>query len=128
MVLTVPECRNAPLALERVTAALAGQPAEVELVEVHDQDQAAACGMTGSPTILLDGVDPFALPGAVPSVSCRLYREADGAMSGAPSVAVLREALTGAARPVPVAPGDCCPATAPWSLASQWPTSTTVMG
>lgn len=98
-VLTVPECPNAPLALERVTAALAGVSAEVtaevELVEVHDQEQATARGMTGSPTILLDGVDPFAQDGDVASVSCRIYRDEDGTTVGAPSVAALRAALTG---------------------------------
>lgn len=62
-VLTVPGCPNAPLAMERVAAALAARRAEVELVEVHDQAQAAEYGMNGSPTILLDGVDPFAPQG-----------------------------------------------------------------
>ncbi|MEU9848186.1 organomercurial lyase [Streptomyces sp. NPDC047985] len=110
-VLTVPGCPNAPLAMERVTAALAGREAEVELVEVHDQAQAAERGMNGSPTVLLDGVDPFAPAGAVPSVSCRLYRDADGAVAGAPSVAVLRAALDdGTNGPEVAAPGDCCTA------------------
>ncbi|MGW1279285.1 alkylmercury lyase family protein [Streptomyces tsukubensis] len=107
-VLTVPECPNASLAVERVIAALAGQGAEVDLVELHDQAQAAEYRMNGSPTILLDGVDPFAPAGAVPSVSCRLYRDADGSVSGAPSVAALREALTGTGRVAAAAAGDCC--------------------
>lgn len=107
-VLTVPDCPNATPAYERVTAALAGRKAEVELVEVHDQAQAAEYGMTGSPTILLDGVDPFAPEGAVPSVSCRLYRDADGTVSGAPSEAALRQALAGAVLPQPAVPDDCC--------------------
>ncbi|MFE5739011.1 organomercurial lyase [Streptomyces celluloflavus] len=111
-VLTVPECPNAPLAVERVTAALAGRSAAVELVEVLDQAQATELGMTGSPTVLLDGVDPFAPAGAVPSISCRLYREADGAVSGAPSVAALRAALDGAGLPGTAVPGDCCEADA----------------
>ncbi|MFV0131860.1 alkylmercury lyase family protein [Streptomyces sp. HMX87] len=107
-VLTVPQCPNAAPALERVNAALAGRAAEVKLVEVDGQEQAAARGMTGSPTILLDGVDPFAPAGAVPSVSCRLYRDADGTVAGVPSVAALREALTGTGRVGAAAPGDCC--------------------
>lgn len=90
-VLTVPDCPNAAPAVARVTGALAGRTAEVELVEVHDQAQAAEYGMTGSPTILLDGVDPFGPEGAAPSVACRLYRDADGSVSGAPSEAALRE-------------------------------------
>ena len=105
-VLTVPGCPNAPLAMERVTAALAGHPAEVELIEVHDQAEAAEFGMTGSPTVLLDGVDRLADKRAVPSASCRLYRDGDGAVAGAPSVAALREALGGSGRPEQVTPGD----------------------
>ncbi|WP_408992186.1 alkylmercury lyase [Streptomyces sp. 1268] len=108
-VLTVPECPNAPLALERVIAALAGRTAKVELVEVHDQEQAAEHGMTGSPTILLDGVDLFPPAGAAASVSCRLYRDADDTVAGAPSVAALREAYTGAGRAETRAPANCSP-------------------
>jgi hypothetical protein len=66
--------------------------------------------MTGSPTLLVDGVDPFARPGLTPSVSCRLYRDETGAIAGAPSVAALRRALGGDR--VPVASNDpdedCC--------------------
>ncbi|MFD4373833.1 organomercurial lyase [Streptomyces sp. NPDC058486] len=117
-VLTVPGCPNAPLAVERVNAALAGREAEVELLEVHDEAQAAAYGMSGSPTILLDGVDPFAPEGAEPSVSCRLYRDgSDGSVSGAPSVTALREALDGGTRrSQPSAQGDCCTAEDPLDM------------
>ncbi|MFF3538065.1 hypothetical protein ACFYXP_29520 [Streptomyces sp. NPDC002466] len=108
-VLTVPDCPNDPLAQERIAAALEGRAAEVELVEVRDEAEAARWGMSGSPTVLLDGVDPFAPAAAAPSVSCRLYRDADGTVSGAPSVAALRQALAGADIAQPVAVGDCCP-------------------
>ncbi|MFF3689700.1 hypothetical protein [Streptomyces sp. NPDC002187] len=94
--------------MERVAASLAGREAEVELVEVRDQAQAAERGMNGSPTILLDGVDLFAPDGAVASVSCRLYRDADGAVAGAPNVAALREALIGTDLPGTSATADCC--------------------
>ncbi|MFJ8015772.1 alkylmercury lyase [Streptomyces sp. NPDC096339] len=105
-VLVVPGCPNAAPVLERVRAALGGRGAEVELVEVRDRAGAAAYGMNGSPTILLDGVDPFAPADAEPSLSCRLYRDADGTLSGAPSEAALREALTAAGLPPPAgAPG-----------------------
>lgn len=107
-VLTVPDCPNAPLARARITAALAGRDVAVEQIEVRDDEQAAALGMTGSPTIQLDGIDPFAPEGAAPSVSCRLYRAADGTTSGAPSVTDLHRALAEAGLPEP-AEGDCCP-------------------
>jgi len=103
-VLAVPDCPNAPVAAGRVTAALAGRPASVELVEVTGEAEAARLGMTGSPTILLDGVDPFAAAGAVPSVSCRIYRGPDGAADGAPSVQDLAAAFSAAG--LPGAAGD----------------------
>lgn len=98
-VLAVPDCPNAPVAVGRITAALAGRPASVELVEVAGEAEATRLRMTGSPTILLDGVDPFAGAGAVPSVSCRIYRGSDGAAEGAPSVQDLTAALSAAGLP-----------------------------
>src|SRR4051812_13884522 len=109
-VLTVPDCPNAPVVRERITAALAGRVAQVELVEVTEEAEAARWGMTGSPTVLLDGGDPFAAAGAVPSVSCRLYRDEDGRIEGAPSVAALRRALAGAEVPGADAGVECCEA------------------
>ena len=58
-------------------------------------EQAERWGMHGSPTVRVDGRDPFAAPGTPASVSCRLYREEDGRAQGAPSVARLRQALDG---------------------------------
>ncbi|MFF3467076.1 organomercurial lyase [Streptomyces sp. NPDC002619] len=104
-VLTVPDCPNAPVIEDRIIRALDGRGADMETVEVADQEQAARLGMTGSPTVLIDGVDPFAVAGAPASVSCRLYRGPDGRAEGAPSVADLQRALDAAA-----ATGDCvCP-------------------
>ncbi|WP_370413654.1 alkylmercury lyase family protein [Streptomyces fradiae] len=91
-VLTVPDCPNGPVVTERITAALAGRAAEVEHIEVHEETDAGRWGMAGSPTVLLDGTDPFAVAGAAPSVACRVYREG-GQVDGAPSVAALRTAL-----------------------------------
>lgn len=81
-ILTVPDCPHAALARERIEQALHGRAAMVEFVEVADETQAARHGMTGSPTVLIDGSDPFAVPGAVPSLSCRLYRAPDGRTEG----------------------------------------------
>ncbi len=92
-VLTVPDCPNVPIIRERITEALEGRTVPVEWIEVRDTDAAFRQGMTGSPTLLLDGLDPFAHDGAQPSLSCRLYRHADGTTDGAPSVADLRRAL-----------------------------------
>jgi hypothetical protein len=54
--------------------------------------------MRGSPTLLLDGIDPFAVAGQRPSLSCRLYRDPDGRADGAPSVDALRNAIEQAQR------------------------------
>ena len=97
-VLAVPDCPNAPVVRERIAAALEGHAVAVEFVEVSDEATAARWHMTGSPTLLLDGVDPFAVPGTRPSLSCRLYRHADGTTDGAPSVADLSWMLA-ASRP-----------------------------
>jgi hypothetical protein len=92
----VPDCPNVAVLAARLAEVLDGQAdVEVEQFVVADQDVAIAVGMTGSPTLLVDGLDPFAEAGAVPSVSCRLYVEESGAVAGAPSTAQLRAVLAG---------------------------------
>ena len=62
--------------------------------------------MHGSPTLLVDGIDPFAGPGQQASVSCRLSRRPRGGhLEEAPSVRQLRRAIS---NPVTVVagPGD----------------------
>ncbi|MGW2768829.1 alkylmercury lyase family protein [Streptomyces sp. NPDC001275] len=92
-VLIVPDCPNAAVIEERIALALDGRSVDVEVVEVADQEQAARLGMTGSPTVLINGVDPFAVPDTPASLSCRLYRGTDGRIDGAPSVTDLQDAL-----------------------------------
>jgi hypothetical protein len=95
--LTVPACPNAAAFEERLAAALADQPgALIRRQEIADEQQAAAAGMHGSPTLLIDGTDPFAGPDEAPSLSCRLYRDKAGRPDRAPSVADLRQALKAA--------------------------------
>jgi Alkylmercury lyase len=93
-VLAVPGCPNAPVLNGRLAVVLGdrmGVP--VSHVVISDEGEAARWGMHGSPTLLIDGTDPFAEPGQPPSVSCRLYRDDDGRLSGAPSVGQLRRAI-----------------------------------
>jgi hypothetical protein len=93
-VLTVPGCPNAAVLEERLAAALADHPgAVVRRRQVADEHEAAETGMAGSPTLLINGADPFAAPGQVPGLSCRLYRDAAGRPARAPSVEDLRRAL-----------------------------------
>ena len=95
-VLLVRDCPNHAIALARITEALHAADvtgAEIsERVITNDAD-AHALGMHGSPTILIDGRDPFVEAGTPPSMSCRLYRTAEG-FEGAPSVAELIAAVT----------------------------------
>jgi hypothetical protein len=95
--LTVPACPNAAAFEERLAAALAGRSGVVvHRRQIRDGRAAAQAGMLGSPTLLINGVDPFALPGQAPSLSCRLYRDAAGRLAPAPSVEALRQALAAA--------------------------------
>jgi hypothetical protein len=69
----------------------------VEFVEVEVVDEAAAerLGFIGSPTIRVDGADLFPAD-EPPSLSCRVYRLADGRFSPTPDPGALRGALAGA--------------------------------
>ena len=92
--LTVPDCPNAAGFAERLEAALSGRPGViVRRREVADQREAEQAGMHGSPTLLINGVDPFAVPDLAPGLSCRLYRDAAGLPAGTPTVEALRRAL-----------------------------------
>ena len=75
--LYVQDCPNRSLARTRVEHALAqtGMAARVREREVRTSEEAAELGMRGSPTILIDGVDPFADDATPAAFSCRLYRD-----------------------------------------------------
>ncbi len=95
--LTVPACPNAAAFEERLAAVMAGyRGVVVHRREISDERAAAQAGMHGSPTLLVNGADPFALPGQEPSLSCRVYRDAEGRLAPAPSVEALRQALAAA--------------------------------
>lgn len=99
-VLYVPACPNVDRATRRLREALdaTGVVATITETEVSTPTDAARLGMRGSPTILLDGHDPFAEPNDPTSISCRLY-DVGGAVDGAPSVEQIVSALE---RPGPV--------------------------
>ena len=93
-VLAVPGCPNVRLLEQRLMQALGDRgDVTVSQHDIVDQDQAARRGMRGSPTVLIDGIDPFAQPGQQASVSCRLYRSGRAKTDGAPSVRQLRTAI-----------------------------------
>lgn len=96
-VLHVADCPNTAVITERLATLIAGRR-DVTIVHrvIHDEAEAVALGMTGSPTLLLDGIDPFALTDQPASLSCRLYTDESGTVSGAPSLTQLRAVLDGA--------------------------------
>jgi len=93
-ILQVPGCPGADLLAARLDGMLAGRLRVTRRV-VTSQADAERLGMTGSPTLLADGTDPFAQPGLLPSVSCRLYRDERDRLVPAPSAAQLRAVLGG---------------------------------
>ena len=94
-ILYVPGCPGADLLAARLDILLAGRPGfRLTRGVVNRQADAERLGMTGTPTLLADGTDPF-LPsaGQPPSLSCRLYAEGQDRPGPAPSIAQLRAAL-----------------------------------
>ena len=90
-VLHIPDCPNLPLLLDRLRQAT---DLAVTTREVRTADEATAAGMAGSPTLLIDGVDPFGTPDARDcGLSCRLYRDEQGRIAPAPTIEQLRTAL-----------------------------------
>jgi DNA-binding transcriptional MerR regulator len=95
-VLHVPDCPNLPPLLERLREAT---DLPVTTREITSGADAAAAGVTGSPTLLINGRDPFpppSLQGRGCGVSCRIYRDEHGQAVPAPSVTQLRDAVNAA--------------------------------
>ena len=93
-ILQVPGCPNAAILAARLAELTDGRPGfRITRKVVTPEDDADRLGMTGSPTLLVDGVDPFARPGQEPAISCRLYPDEQGRPGPAPSPERLRAAL-----------------------------------
>lgn len=89
-------CPNWQETDERLRQALplAGVDAEVVLVEVSTAEDADRLRFRGSPTVLVDGTDPFAEESDPVGLSCRVFRTPEG-LRGAPTVEQLVAALRG---------------------------------
>lgn len=84
-------CPNWRLALERLQHILGGD-ADVQLQLVDTPEDAERLAFRGSPTLLIDGRDPFADESDPVGLACRVYRTEAGA-EGAPSESQLRAVL-----------------------------------
>jgi len=89
-------CPNWQVADDRLQEALEvlGSRVEVEHVLVSTPEEAQSWSFHGSPSVLVDGEDPFLESGAEVGLACRLFRTPAG-LAGAPTVAQLVEVLTG---------------------------------
>ena len=96
--LTVPGCANTDAAVELIKTAVAdtGVRATFSHTTVTSQEHAQQRGFVGSPTILLNGTDPFAGDDEPPALACRLFPTPDG-LRGVPALRDLRQALKRAA-------------------------------
>lgn len=93
--LYVDGCPNWNVADERLREALASVghgDADVEHRRVSTPEEAEAAQFRGSPTVLVDGRDPFLDRERPVGLSCRVYRTPDG-LAGSPTVEQLVEAL-----------------------------------
>lgn len=90
-------CPNWETTLERLQQGLAktklADRAELVLERVSSEEDLERLRFRGSPTILIDDVDPFADELAPFGLSCRVYAT-EGRLEGSPSLQQLREVLT----------------------------------
>jgi hypothetical protein len=89
-------CPGWRVADDRLRAAMieAGVEPSISYEEITTPEEAERVGFVGSPTILIDGRDPFR-GGAAPGLACRRY-PTEGGLEGAPSVAQIVDALRNA--------------------------------
>ena len=96
-------CPSTDRALGELRAALEelNLPDEVAMREIGTDQEAEAARFTGSPTILINGVELMEALGRgagdePAGLNCRVYRRRDGRVSPTPDPEDLREALRGA--------------------------------
>ena len=88
-------CPNSAVAEERLREALhrSGRgDVVVDRIEVTSAVQADLLGFTGSPTVRVNGHDPFATTGERVGFACRVYA-VPGGLSGSPTVEQFLEVL-----------------------------------
>ena len=88
------DCPSWKTALENLESALAAEAieAQIQLIEVVDQDQAARLKFLGSPSFCVNGQDWWPEARQTYNLSCRIYATPQG-MRGVPTVEMLREKI-----------------------------------
>jgi hypothetical protein len=103
-VLHVAQCPNLTAMLQRL-----GQATDLPVTtrEISTATEASAFGMAGSPTLMINGADPFTTANHTDgALACRLYRDENGQPVPVPSLAQLRDAIAAASDPPTDEPGD----------------------
>lgn len=95
------DCPSHAEALARLREVMAEQGLrdEVHIIEVHSDEEAQALRFPGSPTIRVDGtdIDPAGAAQQDFSLTCRVYRRADGRVTPLPPRELIATALRAAA-------------------------------
>ena len=89
-----PNWHEAEALLNEALAIVGLEDVKVERHQVETVNDAVRAGFIGSPTILIDGMDPFAVDGAQPGLACRVYSTPVG-LRGSPTLEQLLTVLRG---------------------------------
>ena len=90
-----PNWQEADARIRQALREIGAPQGAVTLRRVETPEEAEQLSFRGSPTVLIDGDDPFADPSAPVGLSCRVYRIAAG-LVGVPPLAALTAALRAA--------------------------------
>lgn len=86
------DCPNWEVAAERLETVATHRGLVVERRIVSSAEEAEAAEFRGSPTVLVDGRDPFATGGEPFGLACRVYQTPDGP-AGSPTVQQLEAVI-----------------------------------
>lgn len=86
------DCPNWEIAAERLDAVARGRGLTVDRRIVTTPEEAETARFRGSPTILVDGEDPFASADEPFGLACRMYQTPDGP-AGSPTTDQLEAVL-----------------------------------
>jgi hypothetical protein len=87
-----PNWKTTQTRLEQAMRALGVAPEALRLRRVETPAGAEELAFHGSPTVLVDGSDPFAEPGGAVGLACRVY-PTEGGLAGSPTQRQLTEVL-----------------------------------